>query len=212
MNSCTWIAPTSHLRVDVATPTVPWPRATFSGRGRPLKLRRRAPRGTPLRCFPRLAQVDRLAGHPVAPELEDVHRGLPGTAVVADRSLDDPEIPLASQVAHLEAHPRRILAAPFLEVGHALEPLAGLRELEDGVVVVDLVAELQIAADLLPEALDLRPPLGLVHRYSLPSPSSGTRRRTRRGSPCRVRRRCLAPSRRGARRIRRCGAPAAPAS
>jgi hypothetical protein len=42
-----------------------------------------------------------------------------------------------------------------------------LRELEDGVVVVDLVGDVLIAAGVLPVPLDLRPPLGIVHPRSL---------------------------------------------
>jgi hypothetical protein len=58
-------------------------------------LRRCPPPGAPLRGLPWLGDVDRLPGHLVAPELEDVHRELHRTAVVADRSLADPQVPPA---------------------------------------------------------------------------------------------------------------------
>jgi hypothetical protein len=81
------------------------------------------------------------------------------------------QVSLASQVAHLEGHRRRIPASPLLEVGHALEPLAGLRKLEDGIVVVDLVGDVLvlIARGALPVPPDQLSPLGLAHAVESPT-------------------------------------------
>ena len=95
----------------------------------------------PLRRLPALGHVDRLSRDPVPAKLEDADPEAHGTIVVGDRDLGDPEITLASDLLDLEGRGRRIAASPFPEVLDADEALAGLGELEDGVVVVHLVGE-----------------------------------------------------------------------
>jgi hypothetical protein len=70
---------------------------------------------------------------------------------------------------HLKGEMRRVLASSFSEVFDALEPLSGLRELEDSIVVADLVRDVLLGAAEVPVSFEtLSSVVGLVHPHSLP--------------------------------------------
>jgi hypothetical protein len=79
------------------------------------------------------------------------------TLVVTDRELHDPEIIPASDLPELEARGRRIVASLLAEVLNSDEALAGLWELENGVVVIDRVGFVGIAAGVLKSAARASP-------------------------------------------------------
>ena len=71
-----------------------------------------------------------------------------------DSTLDDPELAGTRDPADPVLHICRISLQPGQEILLADESLAGLRELQDCVVVVDLVRFVEVA--LVPELLDQR--------------------------------------------------------
>src|SRR5215207_6325562 len=96
------------------------------------------PRGPPLQGLPALHDVDPLARHLVASELEQLNPVLPGTAVVADRAFDDDHVVACGDPSDPEAQVSRVPAPPLPEVGNAFESLSRLWKLQHRVVVVDL--------------------------------------------------------------------------
>jgi hypothetical protein len=62
----------------------------------------------------------------------------------------------------------RVLAAPFLEVLYAFEPLARLGKLQHGVVVVDLMGDVFIPARIVPVAFESEHEILLVEHHSPP--------------------------------------------
>src|SRR3712207_2173239 len=96
------------------------------------------PGPAPLRGRERVGEVQRLVLDLVAAELHDLYNADRFAAVVAEPGLGDPEVATPPDPARLEVEPGRVPLAPALDVGLAAEPLARLRELQQGVVVVVL--------------------------------------------------------------------------
>jgi hypothetical protein len=115
----------------------------------------------PLWWLPALRDVDRLARDLVPSKLVDADPEVPRTLVVSDRDLRDPEIITASDLPELDGRRRRIVASLLAEVLNSDEALAGLRELENSVVVVHRVSEVRIAAGEM--LLEHRPDRCLIH-------------------------------------------------
>jgi len=85
----------------------------------------------------------------VVAELQQLHPVLRGTAVVADRELDDDQVLTCRDPSDPVAHLGRIPSAPLREVGDALESLTRLRELQHRVVVVELIRAVHVRARML---------------------------------------------------------------
>jgi hypothetical protein len=77
---------------------------------------------------------------PITAELVDAHSEVPRAVVVTNLELHDPDITLPSDLPKLEARGGGVVTPPFAEVLNSLKALSGLRELEDGIVVVDAVS------------------------------------------------------------------------
>ena len=125
-------------------------------------LLRGAPALSPGRRLEVLGDVDGLAGDQVAAVLQDRDGRLPRAAVVADLREADPHVTVTDDPDGPQGDLARVLPAPGAEARQALEALARLRELQDGVGVVDLVLGVDVDADDLEVAADLGQPLVAV--------------------------------------------------
>jgi hypothetical protein len=88
---------------------------------------------------------------------------VPRTTVIGDREFRDPEIVSSPDLPELVGRIRRVVTPPLAEVLDPLKAFPGLRELEHGIVVVNRVSPIGIAAGVLEVLLEHRPYRRRIH-------------------------------------------------
>src|SRR5579863_10031254 len=114
-----------------------------------------------------IGEILGFVGHHSFAEFHDAH-GIRWDVVIAEYEFSDPEIAAADNSPDRKTLPVRLDESALLNVVPAADPLAGLRIIKHGILMVDFMFDLEIVrVRSVPMALQRRP-RGLVVHLNLP--------------------------------------------